>query len=97
MADLGSIGRAIMEDLPPFVGGAISGTVTDGAGLPAVRTIIILNRPTRTVEAVLTTKADGTYVRNFPPVQTQPERIVICLDDDTAPVENDRIHRTFPA
>ena len=96
MADLGAVGRNIMPLDEPFIGGTISGTVLDADGNPAVRTVLFLNRDTRTLENAISSKADGTYVQNFPPTNSSQERIVICLDDDAGSLENDLIHRTFP-
>jgi hypothetical protein len=73
--------------------GNISGTITDDAGDPAVRTVYAVPRaaPLRTFGPVQSA-SDGTYSLHVP--ITECSRIV--LDDDAAPLYNDLIDRVIP-
>lgn len=75
---------------------SISGTVRDGSGNPAARTLRIYRRDTGAL--VAETTSDGTtgaYTKDL--AFMTEEMQVICLDDASGIVENDLILRTFPA
>ena len=95
MAHLGSIGTIIDPTPLQVIGGRIAGTVLDSEGNPAVRSIVVIDRSTKTVDVVTASRADGTYEATFSPTSGASERIVICLDDDSGSLENDLILRTF--
>jgi hypothetical protein len=73
--------------------GTISGTITDDAGDPAVRSIVAFPRVYPQRVATTTSAADGTYSLTNLPV-TEYSRIV--LDDHDAPTYNDLIKRVIP-
>jgi len=74
--------------------GTISGTVTDDAGSPAVRSIIAFPRvyPQR-IATTASDQSTGAYQAAFP-IADEVQRIV--LDDDDAPLYNDLIDRIIP-
>jgi hypothetical protein len=65
--------------------GNISGTITDDAGSPAVRSIIAFPRVYPQRIATTTSAADGTYSLTNLPVT---EHTAICLDDDAGNTYN---------
>jgi len=88
------VARYTADFTPPTqLVGTISGTITDDAGDPAVRTIYAVPRlaPLRTFGPT-TSAADGTYSLTVP--VTEHSRIV--LDDDAGTLYNDLIDRIIP-